>query len=725
MICDFSGFLHNIYIVGRRDLFMEKWIFVVGVLLMMNGVLADISISEPSAVYNLGDRLYIDLGGLRGANNGNLDINLVCENVTINMIRIPARDFASDNDQMYSTYKILDRADLGVLNLNDIVGTCQIVASLGGDVASSKSFEVSDDIDVSISLDKLSYNPGEVVSVSVGATKINGGKVNGFVEGSNASFFSGTVEEGVSTTSFNIPATAEAGSYNLNVRVYDVGSDGILNEGKGGVLYSVNQVATSLILSLSNTEVVPGNEFSVGTEVFDQSGVEMTGNVFVKVISPNGEEVENVVQAGEFVSVDFKSNSSVGDWKIVAIFDELVMEREFTVLPLQKVEFDFEDSVLIVRNVGNVLYNKTIDVNIGENVMTLDLKVGVGEVRKFSLKAPVGNYEVVVGDGDYAVTRQVMLTGNAVSISDFKGVGIFTNYSIVWIFLIVVFGGIGGVLFMRYRKTRTLGEEGSWFRKLFGSGKHTMKGESFKKKIGDKVPHVVKLHMDDSLNFTKKSPSVQGLDSENYSHEDKTMVDFTKKAAVSAESALVLKGKKYGSTVVAINVKNYEEGLSAVAKQGLIDIIENSKGKGLIDYRNDYIFVIFNPLATRTYKNEPLAVKCGMKIGGDLIAYNKKFKDKIDFGIGIHSGEIVASKEGDKLKYTGMGNIISFAKRMSDLDSGKVTISEAVRKKLIRDLKVVKGKDVGENMTYVVGEMRDGSGDAEKLKQLIKRGKQS
>ena len=90
MICDFSGFLHNIYIVGRRDLFMEKWIFVVGVLLMMNGVLADISISEPSAVYNLGDRLYIDLGGLRGANNGNLDINLVCENVTINMIRIPA-----------------------------------------------------------------------------------------------------------------------------------------------------------------------------------------------------------------------------------------------------------------------------------------------------------------------------------------------------------------------------------------------------------------------------------------------------------------------------------------------------------------------------------------------------------------------------------------------------------------------------------------------------------
>ncbi len=707
---------------------MKKLVLLLTLLAVCSGVLADISISEPLELYNLGDRLYVDLGGLRGAENGNLDIDLVCENSSINLVRIPARAFAIDEDQEYSIpYKILNWEDLGVsslkddsdgISLHEIVGTCQVVAELGGDVISSKTFEVSDEVVVAVSLDKTEYNPGEAVSVKIEAIKSNGAVVNGFVEGFNASFFSKAIEGGVVEETFNVPETAEAGFYNLNIHVYDVGSGGILNEGFRTVSYGVNQVATSLILSLSDISVIPGENFSIGIEVFDQSGVEMGGSVFVKIISPSGDEIENIVQAGEFVLVDFDSNSSVGTWEIVSMFDELMQSREFEMMALQKVEFDFEDSVLIVKNVGNVLYNKTIDVNIGEDVMTLDLKIGVGEIRKFSLEAPMGEYDVVVGDGDYEVTRQVLLTGNAVAVSDFKSVGVFKNYSVVWIFLIIVLGGIGGILIMRYRKTRTVGEEGSLFRKCVERIKSRMK-----RKIGEKVPDRVKSHMDDSLNFTKKSPAVQGLDVENYSGKDKSMVDFTKKGSFRAESALVLKGEKHMSAVVALSIKNYGEGLSDVAKQGLVEIIENSKGKGLIDYRNEYIFIVFSPLMTRTYKNEGLAVRCGMKILESLKNYNKKFKDKVEFGIGIHVGELVASKESGKLKYTGIGNTISFAKRMSDVDSGKVVASEAVRKKLLRELKVVKGKAIGESLTYIVTEVRDVTQDQEKLKALMKRSK--
>ena len=134
-----------------------------------------------------------------------------------------------------------------------------------------------------------------------------------------------------------------------------------------------------------------------------------------------------------------------------------------------------------------------------------------------------------------------------------------------------------------------------------------------------------------------------------------------------------------------------------IAKENLHKIVTGAKGKGLIDWRGEYIFIVFSPLVTRTYGNEALATKTGMAILQELNNHNKKFKDKIEFGLGVHSGELVASKVGGKLKYTSIGNTISFAKRMSDGDSGKLIVSEAVRKKLMRDLKDVKGKAIGGN----------------------------
>ncbi len=714
--------------MGELVLSMKNLILSLVILFSCGSVLADISISEPMDVYNLGDRLYVDLGGLRCANNGNLDIDLNCGNDSVNMVRIPARAFASDEDQTYSIpYKILNWEDLGILNLGKIVGTCQIVTSLGGNVASSKTFEISDEAVVDVSLDKNVYDPGEVVSVKIDAVKKNGVVLNGFAEGVNASFFQSVVLEGVAEESFTIGETMEAGVYYLRVRAYDTGDGGIMNEGSGVASYAVNQVATSLVLSLSDTMVVPGNNFSVGVEAFDQSGVEMSGSVSVRVISPEEEEAESVLVAGEFVGLGLVSNSSVGTWKIIAEFNDLITEREFEVGALQKVDFDFEEAVLVVRNIGNVPYNRTIDVLIGENVMTLDLNIDVGDVRKFSLEAPMGNYEVKVNDGSTEVSRQVLLTGNAISVSDLKSGAIFTDYSFVWIFLIVVFGSIGVVLFMRFGKTRTLkgkdGFFGKWIGKIRGHNgtqKLHKAGKEISKKVGDKVPEGLKSHMDDSLNFTNKSPKVQGLDVKSYSSEDKTMVDFTKKAATGAEAALVLKGEKYVSAVVAISVKNYED-LSDVARSGLNEVVENFKGKGLVDYRGGYIFVVFNPLATRTYKNERMGVLCALNIKENLENYNKKFKDKVVFGIGVHTGDLVASKKGGKLKYTGIGNTISFAKRMSDVDSGKAVVSEEVRKRLLRELKVSKGKEIGEKATWIVDEVRDVSGDQEKLKALLKR----
>jgi hypothetical protein len=464
---------------------------------------------------------------------------------------------------------------------------------------------------------------------------------------------------------------------------------------------------------LSDEAATPGDNFSIGVEVYDQSGVAMDGGVSLEIVSPENERMERSVQTGEVGDFDFVSNSTVGTWRMIGSFNDLLGEREFEMLGVQKVDFDFEDSILTVTNVGNLVYNKSITVNIGEETLNLDLEIGLGEVRKFSINAPSGEYEVVINDGDSSVSRTVLLTGNAISIKDLEEVGIFKSYSIVWVFLGIVVIAVGVVWYMKRRKKKGVGGGHGVVRGIVrGVGK-----------VKAKVPGKVKAKVGDTMNFTKKSPKVQGLDDNGYSHEDKTMVDLTKKSVGTAESTLVLKGDKYVSAVVALSVKNFKE-LGDVGKDALHGAVGKAqKKKGLVDWRGDYVFVVFSPIVTKTYKNEALAAKIGQEILDDLNAYNKKFKDKIKFGLGVHVGELIASKEGGKLKYTSVGNTISLAKRISDSDSGKLIVSEPIRKKLIRDLKVTKGKEIGENLTYVVSAIKDRSGDKARLDDLLKRQK--
>jgi len=509
-----------------------------------------------------------------------------------------------------------------------------------------------------------------------------------------------------------MPKTFESGEYILTLNAYDENQNGILNEGSGAVSFIINQIASSIILSLSKLEVVPGEDFTIGVEIMDQSGKAMDGSVAVKLISPTKEEIDVIVSAGSFEPIDFPLNSSAGTWVIDAKYEGLEEVKEFEMTKVMKAEFSFEDSVLLIKNIGNVIFNRTVSVLIGEENLDLDLNIGIGETRKFNLKAPQGEYTVVVNDGEQKIEKQgVLLTGNAVGISDLENVGIFKGYSIVWIFLILVIGGVGIVLFRRSRKTKTIGGKKGIFGKL----------KFMKNKVSSNVSKGYRSDVSNSLNFTKKSPEVSGLDSSKYDGEDKTMVDFTSKKVGTAESALVLKGEKYPSAILCLSVKNHEV-LKENARSELNKAIANVKSmKGLVDWRGDYVFLVFSPIITKTYKNEDLAVRAGVSMLNSLKEYNHKFHDKIEFNLGVHSGDLIASKAGEKLKYTSVGNTISFAKRLTDSDSGKLLVSDTVRKKMLRDLKVIKAGEIGEKIIYEVSEIKDKAANEAKLKELLKR----
>ena len=89
-------------------------------------------------------------------------------------------------------------------------------------------------------------------------------------------------------------------------------------------------------------------------------------------------------------------------------------------------------------------------------------------------------------------------------------------------------------------------------------------------------------------------------------------------------------------------------------------------------------------------KNEVEAAKAAEKIKLVLQEHNKKFKDKIEFGIGINSGKIINKIEDKTLKFTALGNLISGAKRIADSSNEQVLVTKEAYERGINEIKAEK-----------------------------------
>ncbi len=661
-------------------------------------VSARMAITEPSSAYNLGDKLYVSLGGITGASSGNLNINLLCSNQTINLLKISARAFSSTQEQSYSLpYKELTKEDLEIANTRDVLGSCQITASLGAEQTTTRMFTITDSVSLSNRFDKITYNPGDLITVTVEATKANNQPLNGFLETSDAAVINKEVVNGRATLTFSMAPDTKAGDYNLDVFVYDKGTSGeTLNQANSSSTFKINQVPTNIQLGLSTNQLVPGEELTISADILDQTGDKIKGAVSLSTNSSNTRETRSVnVNSGEFAKMKFATNTTPGIMYINAKFADIQQTEEFEILPLEKVDFEFIDTVLVIKNVGNVPYTKPVDVKIGEGMQTVQTNIPVGGEQKFNLKAPTGEYKVAVSDGQSNVERNILLTGKAISVKDITSGSIFSDYAVIWVFLILILIAAAAIILLKMRK----------------------RPMSLKDSMMKNVPS----KFSDTLNFTNKSPEAQSLYQSGDGNDEHGIVDLRKPRMIGAESALVLKGEKTPSAVICLHVKNYSS-LKPAASQELVKVIGLAKEeKGLVDWKDDFVFVIFSPISTKTFNNESHAIIAGMGMFERLNEYNKKFRDKIVFSIGITSGDLVASPEGKMLKYTALGNTIALSKRIAASAEGQLLVTDLVRNKLMRDVKADKVQDIGRVAIYSVKEIKDHTQNRARLDEMMKR----
>ncbi|MEK6827703.1 MAG: hypothetical protein AABX99_04435, partial [Nanoarchaeota archaeon] len=297
----------------------------------------------------------------------------------------------------------------------------------------------------------------------------------------------------------------------------------------------------------------------------------------------------------------------------------------------ESVDIQIINKTISVTNNGNVPYNKTLLVKIGDTPLNVGVELNVGESKKYALSAPNGDYTVrIVSGSDNEVTGTMSLTGNAVGIREAS----WSSFGIIfgWVFLFSILATGAFFAFKRIRKK----------------------------------PFFAHAHLG---NVNEKSTPVLKNNSITQSSN-------------KAEMSLSIKGEKQNADVICLKVKNLRDMRSrgdGSASEKIKKIIGMAEENNAAVYENqDYTFFILAPIKTRTFKNEKVALDLAQNMHQILMEHNRMFNQKMEFGISLNYGEIIAKVENGSFKFMSLGSLITLAKKTASLSNGEILLSDKI-----------------------------------------------
>ena len=624
-------------------------ISLIFLVLLGSFVSADIIIQgQPKELYNLGDTIEIPLKIVALENIKNtFSMNILCNGVETEVYKADIK-LSLGQEQSLNLIIILDKSRIG-----KTAGICKIKASLKDSYVLTNEFKISDLIVIELKNPKLEFTPGENIIIEGEAKKENGELVNGFVELSMTNQGKtiekiDTVNNGFFYLNLSLEKNAKAGEYLVLVKVYEKDSNGdTTNNGFTDYNIKVKQIPTSIEIIFENPEINPGDNLKVKAILHDQTGEKIDSNVIITIKNDKNKIFEQVDKStDEFLEFPIKYNEPPADWKIFAVSNKLSSESTFKINEKQDIKIELINRTLIVKNTGNVPYKKTLLIKIGDKSMNIDINLDVNENEKYILSAPDGEYkiEVIGSEGESKMTGMSVLTGDAIDIKKASGsVVTLVRHPFVWFFII---GILGFVVFMVLKKG---------YKRSFIGYIHTGKKEKSKEIIPSK----------------------------------KSIIN----ASNIAELSLSIKGDKQNVSLVCLKLKNFEE--IEKSKEGTKETLQKisniaEENKTVVYKNHDNLFLILAPIMTKTFKNEKTAVEIAQKIQKILKEHNRMFKQRIEFGISLNYGTIVAKQEQGVFKFMSMDTLISASKKIASISNEEIYLSEKIREKLMSDVKTEK-----------------------------------
>jgi hypothetical protein len=644
---------------------MKKEVFALLMLFSLLSIAsAEIIVTQPNSLYSVGDDFNVTIAISQNQDvNDFLQASLICPEKEVELLKSPVA-VKADIQKNIPLEITLDKSLIG-----NSIGECAIRASYLDEQQSSQKFEISNRIDVTSQINNSVLLPGETTSISGTAKKANGQELEGFAEASIEEIefsSSSTVDSGKFEFEITLPDNTPASTYNLRIRAYEKNLNEITNEGATTSTIRIKQVVRKIDLAFDSQSISPGNQLAYVPLLYDQSGNEVNQDVGITIYDPNDTIIEKkLVKTGTTEVLETQQNFAPGYWKIDAKLNDLRVEKTFYIEELQKATFELVNQTLVIHNVGNVPYTKPLEVGIGDVNEIKDLSLEVGETKILELMAPDGEYDIQINNGEEnRVLGRAALTGNAISVKEMKDFA-GKNYPIgMWIILILV---LVYLVYKYYKKTRN----------------HNYYG------FTPKVSLPIKINPKQ-----ENKPIKLDLSSPPASSLAENRPQITPKAGISLintkSNNIVDNGEKQEVAIIALKIKNSSEvsdpeSNAADAIEKALFIAKNVRAK--VYASQDYKICIFSPSITKHPENFLLAVKIAKQISDSLIAHNKKFAHKIDFGIAVTKGLMIVESKAGEFKFTSVGNVTILAKNAAERSNQELLITEDLQRRVMANVK--------------------------------------
>ena len=648
-------------------------------LILITNVYASVYFSQPKPYYNYGDVIELNIS-VDSVKDGPIKIKLFCDSSSVDIFNGPLID--SIVIPLTSSW------------IRDLSGDCYFSGEYAGETRKTNSnFKISKKLETVLLVESFFAKPGEEIIISGTVRKMNGLGVNGEVEISipftgaiqknaeinksdilaNSSVssilpgdkFYGKITEGVFSVSLLLPEKITAGDYRITVNSYEKSSDNvIINEGSTGAYLKVSQVLTSIDAAINNQNFDPGTNMSIKPILLDQNGNPMADQVSIILLDFNQKRVfEKIVNSGETVIYDIPTNSPSGYYSSEISVGDMKTTKTFYINEKAIVSFEIKNGTLIVKNIGNIPYERDVQIELNGKPFVKRVNLAVGESKSFKLTGIDGNYDVKISDGENELLQSgVSLTGNAIGVGD-SGTGFYAVLytPVFWILVILILLMVVLLLARLVIKRRSVTYPNEKPRSLELKGVVVAKKQD---KDANKKEEP-KSAMQSAMAFSRRSV-----------------------APTIAEQSMVVGGARNRAAIIVLKIKDKITPATKSELEKAITPIYNKKGA--VYEQGDFIIGILSPLATRVTNNESEAGRAAEEIMNKLKEYNRKFKEKIEFGIGINSGDILNEIKDGKLKFTALGNTIILAKKLADVSSQKLLISKEAYEKASSEIKADK-----------------------------------
>ncbi|MBX4196022.1 hypothetical protein KW805_00335 [Candidatus Pacearchaeota archaeon] len=615
--------------------FDKKGLFVILlVLFVIPMAAAEVSFTQPNSLYSKGDTLTLS-ATMDAANTVSdyLSLKLFCGAAELELYRSPYTLQAGETKTIPLSIT-LDSALIGEMG-----GECFLRVEWDEAAHDTQTFLISKGIDVLVEVNGSVFSPGETISLSGTAIKGNSAGLEGyasvFLEPLNISFLT-AVHAGAFNMVITIPGDAIPGNYVAQINAYEKDSSSqIINTGDATTFFRVRQLVRSSDIALSTVSVIPGEELTYTALLYDQSGAPATGDIGIALSDPRGTSVfRGIARAGDAQAYKLESNATPGNWKISANFGNFLVTKSFSVEEHEEALFIRDNNTISILNIGNVPYHKLVELSIGDTKEVRDISLEVGESKRYSLYAPRGEYSIQVQDGQKSTSLGVAsLTGRAISVQDLEALDPGSTYFWIAFIIIVLVAIIVIAIIRRVRRPR--------------------------------------------LGNTYVAPPVS--------------------TRPMGQPIMVPKTEKVDSAVVCLKVKNIAnlsgtaDALAAVDKA-----LVRARGLGAKIYLDGaYRVMVFSPALIK----EDIviqALSAASDIEATLLEYNKYHSQKIEFGISVHKGDLIAESSEGKVKFSSWGNTLPAAKNFAEYASNDIFISEFVRNKALGKIKaeLVEGRNL-------------------------------